>query len=223
MGVAGSAIQAGPHPSPEAQGRATRIGQTESAIKHKFMETLMLSALSQRWWVLLLRGICAIALGITAIAWPEITLISLVYLFGIFTLIDGAAAIVLGIRGESDGTVWWTMILLGVLAIAAAIVTLGWPVFAGLWLLAIIAATAIARGVLEIVAAIKLRKELDDEWILALSGAMSVLFGVLIFRHPGAGAVAIVLLIGAYMLALGAFAVALSLRLRRLQHKLAPR
>jgi uncharacterized membrane protein HdeD (DUF308 family) len=176
--------------------------------------------MSQRWWVLLLRGICAIAVGITAIAWPGITLLSLVYLFGIFTLIDGVAALVLGIRGESDGTMWWTMILLGLLAIAAGVAAFAWPALTAVVLLVIIAASALVRGIFEIAAAIRLREVLDDEWILALSGAMSILFGVLMFLRPAAGALAIVLLIGAYMLALGVFAVALSLRLRRLQHKL---
>jgi uncharacterized membrane protein HdeD (DUF308 family) len=181
----------------------------------------MLSAACNRWWVFFLKGLCAIALGISAIVWPGITLVSLLYLFGVFTLIDGAAAIVLGFRGESDGTIWWTLILMGVLAIIAAIFIFGFPGLAALWLVALIAATAIVRGVLEVIAAIRLRKEIDDEWILALSGAMSILFGGLILYRPGVGALAIVLLIGAYMIALGVFAVALSLRLRRMKHKLA--
>jgi uncharacterized membrane protein HdeD (DUF308 family) len=169
-----------------------------------------------------LKGLCAIALGVSAIVWPQITLVTLVYLFGIFTLVDGAAAIVLGIRGESDGTVWWTLVLMGVLAVIAGIFVFAFPAIATLWLIALIAATAIVRGLFEIVVAIRLRKELDDEWILALSGLMSILFGGLILYRPDAGLVAIVLLIGAYMIAIGVFAMALSLRLRRLRTTLAP-
>ena len=176
----------------------------------------MLRAASNRWWVLFLKGICAIALGVSAVIWPEITIVTLVILFGLFTLIDGAAAIVLGFRGEEDGTVWWTLVFMGVLAFIAGVFVFAFPAIAALWLIALIAATAIVRGIFEIVAAIRLRKELDDEWILALSGLMSILFGGLILYQPVAGAVAIVLLIGAYMIAIGALAVALSLRLRRM-------
>ena len=181
----------------------------------------MLRTVCGRWWVLLLRGLAAIGLGVCAIAWPGITLLSLVFVFGTFTLIDGVAAVVLGIRGEEDGTVWWTVVLMGVLAIVAGIVSFAWPQITIAILLAIIAASAIVRGVFEIIAAIRLRKELDDEWILALSGLISILFGGLILYRPDAGLVAIVLLIGAYMLAIGVLAVALSLRLRRMQHKMA--
>jgi uncharacterized membrane protein HdeD (DUF308 family) len=180
----------------------------------------MLSVISRRWWVLLLRGICAIALGIATFVWPGVTLVALVWLFAAFALTDGIASVILGIRGEADGTIWWTMVFLGVVAIAAAITAFAWPGLTAVILLTIIAASAIIRGVVEIIAAIKLRKELDDEWILALSGVISILFGVLIFRHPDAGLLAMALLIGAYMVALGAFAVALSLRLRKLQNEL---
>jgi len=154
------------------------------------------------------------------IAWPGITLLALVTLFGIFALVDGAAGIVLGIRGEEDGTMWWTMILLGVLSAGAGVLAFAWPGMTALVLLAIIAASAIIRGVLEIVAAIRLRKDIDDEWVLGLSGLLSLAFGILLWVAPGEGALAVVLLIGAYMLALGVMAIALSLRLRRIQHKL---
>jgi uncharacterized membrane protein HdeD (DUF308 family) len=174
----------------------------------------MLSTVCKRWWVLMARGLAAIALGICAIVWPGISLLSLVFVFGTFTIIDGIAAIVLGFRGEADGTVWWTMVTLGVLALAAGITAFAWPGLTLLILATIIAISAIVRGTFEIYAAIALRKELDDEWILGLSGLMSVIFGGLIMFRPNAGLIAITLLIGAYMLALGIFAVALSLRLR---------
>ena len=179
----------------------------------------MLTTACKRWWVLMVRGLAAIALGICAIVWPGVTLVSLVFLFGTFSIIDGIAAIVLGLRGEEDGTVWWTMVILGLLAIGAGVVAFAWPGLSLLVLATIIAISAIARGAFEIFAAITLRKELDDEWILGLSGAMSIVFGGLIMFRPGAGLIAISLLIGAYMLALGVFAIALSLRLRMMGRK----
>jgi uncharacterized membrane protein HdeD (DUF308 family) len=180
----------------------------------------MLTAACNRWWVLFLKGLCAIALGASAIAWPGITLLSLVLVFATFTIIDGAAAIALGFRGEEDGSVWWTLVIMGLVAIFAGFVTFFYPQITITVLLAIIAASAIVRGVFEVIAAIRLRKELDDEWILALSGLMSILFGGLILYRPDAGLVAIVLLIGAYMIAIGVFAIALSLRLRRVGRNL---
>jgi uncharacterized membrane protein HdeD (DUF308 family) len=174
----------------------------------------MLSTVCKRWWVLMIRGIAAIVLGICAIAWPGVTMVSLVWLFGIFSIIDGVAAIIIGFRGEADGTVWWTMVVLGLMAIGAGITAFAWPGLTLLVLAAIIAVSAMIRGAFEIFAAITLRKELEDEWILGLSGAMSVIFGCLIMFRPGAGLIAITLLIGAYMLALGVFAIALALRLR---------
>jgi len=176
----------------------------------------MLSTVCKRWWVLLIRGLAAIAIGICAIAWPGPTLVSLVWMFGIFSIVDGVAAIIIGFRGEADGTVWWTMVMLGLIAVAAGIIAIAMPGISLLVLAAIIAVSAILRGAFEIFAAITLRKELDDEWILGLSGVMSVIFGCLIMFRPGAGLLAITLLIGAYMLALGVFEIALALRLRML-------
>jgi uncharacterized membrane protein HdeD (DUF308 family) len=164
----------------------------------------------------MIRGICAIAVGIATAFWPGITLLALVLLFGIFSIVDGVSSIVLGVRGETDGTVWWTMVALGVLAIAAGLIALVWPQVTLLALLAIIAASAIVRGVLEIIAAVRLRKVIQGEWLLALSGVLSIIFGVLIIWQPVAGLLAIAILIGAYMFALGVVAVALSLKLRGL-------
>jgi uncharacterized membrane protein HdeD (DUF308 family) len=137
-------------------------------------------------------------------------------MFAIFTLIDGVVALLLGFRGESDGTVWWTMVALGVLAVAAGIIAFAWPGITLVALLAVIAASAIVRGVFEIAAAVRLRKEIDDEWILFLSGFMSIVFGALILYRPDAGLLAMALFVGAYMLAIGVLAIALSLRMRRM-------
>ena len=177
----------------------------------------MLAILSRKWWVLLLRGIAFIVAGVIAMMWPGIPLFALVVLFAVFALIDGAACIVLGMRGEPDGTIWWTMIFLGVLALAAGILAIAWPQVTLIVLLSIVAWFAIVRGIFEIIAAVRLRKAIDDEWVLGLSGAASILFGILLLARPGAGLIVIALLIGAYMTAIGVLAIALSLRLRRLQ------
>ena len=181
----------------------------------------MLAVLSRKWWVLSLRGVGFIAAGVIAMMWPGIPLASFVVIFALFSLIDGAVSIILGMRGELDGTVWWTMIFLGVLALAAGILAVAWPGLTLLVLIYIIAGFAVARGLVEIIAAIRLRKLIDDEWVLGLSGCASLLFGVLIFSRPAEGMLAIAILVGAYMTALGVLALALSLRLRRLQQVVA--
>jgi uncharacterized membrane protein HdeD (DUF308 family) len=185
----------------------------------------MLSVFCGRWWILLLRGMCAIAIGIAAILWPAITVLTLVWMFALFMIADGVASTAIGFRGEADGTVWWTMVFVGALAILAGVVTAGMalvrPELTLATMVILVGASAILRGVVEILAAIRLRKVIDDEWLLGLSGFLSILFGALIISRPDAGVVAMGILIGAFMLLLGTLAVALSLRLRRLGQRIA--
>lgn len=135
----------------------------------------MFPVLCQRWWMLLLRGVAFILLGIMAIVWPQITLYSLMIVYGAIALADGLAGIAIGLGGAGQGRIWWPMVLLGLLALAAGVTAIAYPGLTAVVLLWIIAVSAIVRGVLEIVAAIALRKELDDEWVLALSGVLSLL------------------------------------------------
>jgi uncharacterized membrane protein HdeD (DUF308 family) len=214
--------EAGLAPSFSRIGELTMATPSASAA-HEQAAHPLLASVCRRWEVLLIRGIFGILLGVLMIVRPDISLVSLVLLFGIFSLADGIGSIILGIRGEPDGTVWWTMIALGVIACGAGILTLVWPGITAVALLAIIAAAAIIRGALEIWAAISLRNVLEDEWILGLSGFLSIVFGALLLRNPKAGALAVVLLIGAYLIALGTFAIALSLRLRRVNQRLCQR
>jgi uncharacterized membrane protein HdeD (DUF308 family) len=113
------------------------------------------------------------------------------------------------------------MVVLGLLAIVTGIVVAFWPKLTAEILVLLIAASAIVRGVFEIAAAIQLRKVIDDEWMLVLSGVMSLLFGVLFFANPREGALALMLLCGAFMIAVGGMMVALSLRLHHLHRRLA--
>jgi uncharacterized membrane protein HdeD (DUF308 family) len=177
----------------------------------------MLSAIMQRWWILLLRGISATVFGVLAIVWPGITLLTLVIVYGVVALIDGIAGIALGIRGGVDGRTWWEMILLGLLGVIAGAVTFLWPGLTAVVLLVVIALWAIIRGILEIIGAITLRKIIQGEWLLILSGVLSIGFGLLLLLQPAAGALAVMWLIGIYMIAFGITTIALSLRLRRLR------
>ena len=177
----------------------------------------MLHALAQNWWLFLLRGLCAIAFGVLTFIWPSATLLTLVLLYGGFALIDGVASIVIAIRGEPLTSRWWLAII-GGLGIAAGILTLYWPGLTALVLLLFIAIWAIATGITQIIGGIRLRKEIDNEWLLIVSGLLSVLFGLLLLARPGTGALAMILVIGAYAIAHGILTVAFAWRLRRHAH-----
>ena len=169
--------------------------------------------LARHWWLLLLRGLLSIAFGILAFAWPGLTLASLVLLFGAFAFADGVFALVAALRGGHRP--WWLLLLEGVVGIGVGIVTIVSPGITALALLFYIAFWAIAQGVLEIAGAVALRKEIEHEWLLGLSGLASVAFGILVMVYPTSGAFAIGVLVGAYAILFGIMFIALALRLRK--------
>jgi uncharacterized membrane protein HdeD (DUF308 family) len=176
----------------------------------------LLTTFANHWWVLLLRGIAAVLFGILAFVWPGLTLVALVILYGVYAIIDGVTAIFVAGRARA----WW-MVFAGVLGIIAGVLTFIFPGITAFWLLILIASWAIVRGIFEIVEAIQLRKELTNEWMLILGGVLSIIFGVLLFLNPAAGALSVVWLIGAYAAAFGMMMIVLSFRLRGLR-KLKP-
>ena len=175
----------------------------------------MVGVLARNAWLLIARGIFAVLFGVMALLWPGITLAALVLLFGAYALLDGIFAIAAAVTGAAPGTRWWVLVLEGVVGIAAAAVTFLWPGITALALLYLIAAWSIVTGVLEIVAAIRLRKVIRGEWLLALSGIASVLFGAYVAAFPGVGALAVTWLIGGFALFFGVLFIALGWRLRR--------
>jgi uncharacterized membrane protein HdeD (DUF308 family) len=174
----------------------------------------MLDDLARNWWLVLLRGICAIIFGVLTLMWPGLSLLTLVVLYGVFALFDGGLAIGAAIMGGAPAPRWW-LALVGVLGIAAGVITLLWPGVTGLVLLYFIAGWAIAAGVFEIVGAIRLRKEIEGEWWLIATGVLSVLFGLLILIFPGAGALGIAFAIGWFAIVYGGLLIGLSLRLKK--------
>lgn len=175
----------------------------------------MLDSLARNWWLLLLRGALAVLFGILTFAWPGLTLLTLVILYGAFAFADGVVAIVAAIKGGSPAPRWW-LALLGIFGIAAGILTVLWPQITGLILLFFIAGWAIATGILQIVGAISLRKEIEGEWLLIASGALSVLFGLMLVAWPGAGALALAFTIGSFAIIYGVLLIAFSFRLKGL-------
>ncbi len=180
----------------------------------------MLVLLARNWWTLLIRGIAAILFGILALIWPGLTLTVLVIFFGAYALVDGAFNIVAAFRRRKKDEDWWLLLLEGLSSLLFGVLALTWPEITALVLLIFIAAWALVTGAFEVAAAIALRKELEGEWMLILSGLASMIFGTLLFAFPGAGAVAVAWIIGSYAILFGALLVALSLRLRKLSKSL---
>jgi uncharacterized membrane protein HdeD (DUF308 family) len=172
------------------------------------------SSLSRDWWIIVLRGLVAVLFGIVAFIWPDLTLAALVLFFGAYVLVDGVLGLVIGLTRKTERRRWWVLALEGLAGIALGILTFVSPQVTALVLLYVIAAWAIVTGVLEIAAAIRLRKEIDNEVLLGLSGLVSIALGVLLVLFPGAGAVSLIWMLGAYALVFGLILVALGLRLR---------
>ncbi len=161
-----------------------------------------------------LRGAAAILFGLLAFLWPLTTLVVLVTLFGAYALVDGALSIVAAIARPGATDRRWLLALEGLAGVAAGLVAFFWPGITALVLLYVIAAWALVTGVLEIVAAIRLRREIQGEWALLLSGVLSVLFGLLLGFFPRAGVRAVLWVIASYAIVFGILMVIHAFRLR---------
>jgi uncharacterized membrane protein HdeD (DUF308 family) len=164
---------------------------------------------------LIVRGIVGVVVGLVAFLWPGITIAGLVVIFGAYAIVDGMTNLVLGFsRTGAHGR--WAHVLQGVVGIAAGALTFIWPAITALVLILLIGAWAIITGLFEIAAAIRLRRVITGEWMLVLSGIVSILFGVLVFAFPLAGAVGISWVLGVYAMAAGLILISLGVRLRKL-------
>ena len=177
-------------------------------------------SLVKNWWAVALRGAAALIFGILTAFWPGISLTVLVVLFGSFAIVYGVFSIITAVRRRRGERRWWALLLEGVVSVAVGTVTLIMPDLTALALVYVIAAWAILTGILEIAAAIILRRYIRGEWWLALAGMLSVAFGAVLAIWPGVGALALVLWIGAYAIVLGILLIALGFKLRRLRFEL---
>jgi uncharacterized membrane protein HdeD (DUF308 family) len=170
--------------------------------------------LTDNWWAVALRGLAALLFGILTLVSPAISLTALVLLYGVYAVADGVLAIVAASRHRRAGEKWGMVALGGVVGIAAGLVTFLVPAITALVLVYVIAARAIVVGAMEAAAAIRLRKVIRGEWLMALGGVASIAFGLLIALFPGIGALTVVLWIGAFSIAIGLMLIALGVRLR---------
>ena len=159
---------------------------------------------------------CAIVFGILSFMWPALSLATLVIIWGVYALIDGALALMVGLKAKV-----WSLVFIGLVGVLAGIGAFVYPGMTALVLLYFIAAWAIVTGILAIYIAIHLRKELTGEWVLALAGVLSVVFGMMLIARPGAGALAVVLLLASYAVAFGVLLLVLAFKLKALPARVA--
>lgn len=171
--------------------------------------------LASNWPAIALRGVAAVVFGLFLLFWPAPTLLTLIYIFGIFVLVEGIAAVVAGVR-QPQG-VSWALVVLGLIGIGAGIATFVWPGITGLILLYVIGFWAIASGVVQIYEGIRLRRSISNEWLLIATGVVSVIFGLIVVITPSTGALALAYFIGFFGLIYGVLQIALALRLRAVE------
>jgi uncharacterized membrane protein HdeD (DUF308 family) len=176
----------------------------------------LLHALAKNWWLVLLRGIVSILFGVAAFVWPGLTLVTLVLFYGAFALVDGVIALASAFGRNRPAPTWW-LIIVGLAGIGVGLITFFWPGVTAIVLVIFIGAWAFVHGIFEIIGAIKLRKEIDNEWWLILAGVISVLFGLAVMIAPGAGALGLIWAIAAYSIAFGVLLIGFSFRLRKHQ------
>lgn len=179
--------------------------------------------LSEKWWVLLLRGLISVAFAVLIWMQPAITLKALIILFGAFAFVDGVLGVWTALSSRKDRNNWWLLMLWGLVGIGIGIITFVAPGVTALALLFYIAIWAIVTGVLEIITAVRLRKEIEGEWLLGLAGLVSLVFGILLIAHPGAGILAVLWLLAAYALILGVLMIILAFKVRSWGAKLTAR
>lgn len=173
-----------------------------------------LGALSQFWWVLLIRGIAAILFGIVALAWPGLTAYTLLLTFGIFAVVDGIFAIITGFRRKAGDDQWWSWLVEGILSLIIGLMALFWTETTALALVIWIAAWAMVAGVMRIIAAIRLRHEIEGEWALGLSGLLMLLWGLAFAVVPAAGILSLTWLFGLFALLTGVVMIILAFRVK---------
>ncbi|HWS84031.1 MAG TPA: DUF308 domain-containing protein [Ktedonobacteraceae bacterium] len=170
--------------------------------------------IQRNWRMLALRGILAILFGLIVITVPGIALLAFIYVFGAYALIDGIIAVVVSLRERGSLNRWGWVLFEGILSIVAGLVAFELPGLTALALLYLVAAWAIATGVLEIVAGLAIRTFEAREWLLILAGILSVVFGILLIRFPGAGLLSLLWLVSIYAIIFGILLIIRAFQLR---------
>lgn len=167
------------------------------------------------WWMLALRGVLAAVFGVLALAWPAITLLTLAALFGAFALLAGAAWTFCAVANRSHDRRWWVLLLFGLFSMAAGVLAVVNPALTILALVLVMGANALVSGVIDLAVAVRVRRYIKGEWLLAANGVIAIVFGVTVLLFPlGAGTLALAWMTGAYALLTGVLLMALAWQVR---------
>ena len=181
----------------------------------------MLSLLARNWWLVEIRGVAAIAFGLLAFLWPGLTLLVLVTLFAAYMLIDGIALLVSLLRAEpATSGHRLAVALMGILGVGVGIATIVWPTITALALLYLVAFWAITLGLVQVIAAIRLRRDISGELWFVVGGLLTIVFGVFILAFPGSGLLSLVWIVGAWAIVFGITNLVLAWRLRGLHQQI---
>ncbi|MDB5840699.1 MAG: hypothetical protein JWQ23_2651 [Herminiimonas sp.] len=167
------------------------------------------------WWMLALRGALGVLFAVLAIMWPGLTLLALVGLFAAYALLTGIVSVVAAVKNRRRADDWWVALLIGLVGLGAGVIAVLHPALTALVLVLLMGANALVTGTLDIVLAVRLRKNIRNEWMLIFSGIASIIFGVLVFMFPEAGALAMIALISLYAFATGVLLLAAAFRVRK--------
>lgn len=177
-------------------------------------------AMLQSWWIFAIRGVIAIAFGVAALAWPGFTLLWLVALFAAYALLVGVATVVGAVKWRDSDALWWQVLILGLICIGVGALAIAYPDATVVALVILFGINALITGVLDVFVAMRLRRHISGEWLLLLSGVFSIAFGMMVVLFPtGAGALALVWLMGCYALVIGVLFLVLAFRVRAWLHR----
>ena len=171
--------------------------------------------LADNWWAIAVRGVAGVVFGAIALFWPPAAVVALVLLFGAYALVDGVFNLIAAFRAPRSGRPWGWLAFSGIVGVIAGVVTFFRPGLTALALVLVIGWWAIITGIAQIIAAIRLRKHIQHEWLLGVSGLLSIALGVLLLARPGIGAITVAIWVGVYALLFGILLIALGFRLRK--------
>lgn len=178
-------------------------------------ETIQLAQiLSRTWWVLLLRGLFAILFGVVAWAMPEASVAILLVIFGVYVLADGVIGVIAAVSGRKEREHWWALLVWALLGVVVGVLTLINPALTAIALMFYIAIWAIGTGILQVILALRLRKEIHGEWLLIVGGLLSVALGIFLMAQPMMGAIALLWVIATYAIIFGVVFVVLAFKAR---------
>jgi uncharacterized membrane protein HdeD (DUF308 family) len=202
-------------PATEAADRKTKqTGFEEDGMSNERRYRQRLSRFAENWRAVALRGLVAVLFGLVVLFWPNLVLAVLSLFFGIYALVDGGVALVPALRSSDRGARRWLPLAEGTVGVIAGLVALLWPGLTASGLLYVIIGWAVVTGILKIVTAIVLRSEIENGWLLAGGGALSVLFGVILAALVGSDLPSLAPFIGVFAVVVGLALIVLAFRIR---------